>query len=158
MDEIIIRIAQPKDIEEICQIQHSSVHALKGRLYTIEILNAWAERMIPEVVQKGMETPEMRGFVAELNGKVVGFALLHDSSVRAIYVHPDFQKKGIGSRLLAHLEEEASSKGLHSLQLESSLNARSFYESHGYRVIKETKFSLSEELSMDSLEMVKDIS
>ena len=104
MNEIIIGIAKPKDIEEIFNIQHPAVNDLKSKLYTIEILNAWADRMTPEAAQKGMEKPEMRGFVAELNGKVVGFALLHERSVSVVNVHIDFQEKGICSKLLYRLE------------------------------------------------------
>jgi GNAT superfamily N-acetyltransferase len=77
--------------------------------------------------------------------------------VTAIYVHPDFQKRGIGSRLLTRLEEEASSKGFRTLNLNAALNARSFYEANGYQVIRRTRFPLNEELSVGSLEMIKDI-
>ena len=77
--------------------------------------------------------------------------------MRALYVHPDYQNKGIGSRLLGHLESNAARKGIHRLKLNASLNAGNFYEGRGYRVLRETPFVFSEKVCLNSLEMIKDI-
>ena len=157
MHNMIIRAPRPEDSEDICRVHRAAVHALAGMAYRGEILRAWAGRMTPHGVQRGLQAPGIKGFVAEFDDEVVGFAVLCESSVRAIYVHPDFQKRGIGSRLLSRLEEEAFSKGLGTVNLNAALNARSFYEANGYHVVRKTRFPLNEELSMGSLEMMKDI-
>jgi GNAT superfamily N-acetyltransferase len=104
-----------------------------------------------------MNDPEMIGFVAEWAGRIVGFSALKQQNVRALYVHPDYQNKGIGSMLLDRLEIHAAKKGLHRLKLNASLNAGGFYEGRGYRVIREIPFVFSKKVRLDSLEMMKDI-
>lgn len=42
-----------------------------------------------------------KGWVCEMDGKVVGFAIadLKENNIWALFVHPDFDKQGIGKRL-----------------------------------------------------------
>ncbi|MDQ3279223.1 MAG: GNAT family N-acetyltransferase [Bacteroidota bacterium] len=42
-----------------------------------------------------------RGWVCEVEGKVVGFAIadLKENNIWALFVHPEWEKKGIGKRL-----------------------------------------------------------
>jgi len=62
--------------------------------------------------------------VAELNGKVAGFASLsrwsdrsaYDSTAEtSLYVHKDFRKQGVGKQLLEVLVLEGENVGLHTL-------------------------------------------
>jgi hypothetical protein len=53
--------------------------------------------------------------------------------------------------------ESSISKGFRTVILNSSLNAQSFYESHGYHVIRQGTFPLSNQLKMGSLEMEKEL-
>jgi ribosomal protein S18 acetylase RimI-like enzyme len=46
------------------------------------------------------------------------------------------QGRGVGARLVAHLEAHARKAGLGELQLSSSITARGFYERLGYRLIR----------------------
>jgi putative acetyltransferase len=46
------------------------------------------------------------------------------------------QGKGIGARLVAHLEAHARETGVVELLLSSSITARGFYERLGYRLIR----------------------
>jgi putative acetyltransferase len=61
-----------------------------------------------------------------------------EGEVRAVYVHGDHAREGVGSALLAHLEDRARERGLAALVLWSSLNAVRFYERHGYERVRET--------------------
>ena len=155
--KITVRSAKQKDIESICLVHHAAVYALEGGPYKKDILEAWAAAVTPKVIQKGMDTSDIIGFVAEVEGTVIGFGAMHCDEIRAIYVHPNFQKKGVGSKLLARLETKAIENGFHHLNLNASLNARFFYKAHNYKVIKEVLFALTEKMSMESLKMEKDI-
>lgn len=46
-------------------------------------------------------TQRGRGWVCEIDDMIVGFSIadLKDNNIWALFVHPDFEKKGIGSRL-----------------------------------------------------------
>jgi putative acetyltransferase len=83
-------------------------------------------------------------------GDVVGFGHLvppgereadhpaGEGEVRAVYVHGDHAREGVGSALLAHLEERARERGLSALVLWASRNAVGFYERHGYERVRGT--------------------
>lgn len=52
-----------------------------------------------------------------------------------LYVHPDFQRRGVARALLGHLEEIAREGGLRRLYTEASITARPVFEVMGFRTI-----------------------
>ena len=80
--------------------------------------------------------------VVERAGRPVALALVKPRFLAGDYlevlaVHEDERGHGIGSRLLAHLEEIAFARGRNVFVCVADFNsrARSFYERHGYREI-----------------------
>jgi phosphinothricin acetyltransferase len=81
---------------------------------------------------------------ADEQGQVLGFALLRPFNPMPAFKHsaeityfiaPDHTGRGLGSRLLAHLEGEASARGIDNLLADiSSLNPGSiaFHQRHGF--------------------------
>lgn len=157
MKDFIIRYALPDDAADICHVHHSAVKAIQKGLYEESILNAWIAAVTPDNITKGINLKNGRWFVAGMQEKVIGFAALESERIRSLYVHPDCQNKGIGSRLLEKLESEAALKNIKTIFLNASLNACKFYESHGYVAVKKIVFKLNEAVGMDCFEMSKDI-
>jgi putative acetyltransferase len=157
MTEIHIRYALPEDREDICLVQSAAVRALHGGPYAPDIIDTWSAALTPEAAREEMNAPDMTWFVAELSGKVVGFSSMQKHEVSALYVHPDYQGKGIGSKLLTRVEAEAVRHGIHRLTLFASMNSRHFYEAHGYHVTREMLYPLNDEESMTTLAMEKDL-
>ncbi len=154
---LIIRPASTDDTEGICDVHHSAVRALSGGPYDNDTLNAWHDAMTAEKAAEAMGKPDMLAFVAEEEGVVVGFALFQQGLINAMYVHPRRQGRGVGSSLLAVIEREAVSSRVSSLTLNASLNARPFYEGHGFHVIRESVTTLNEEVSIGCLVMEKEL-
>lgn len=79
-----------------------------------------------------------RGWLCEAHGRVVGFAMGDKSTgeLWVIAVLPEFIGRGIGSRLLALVEEWLWSCGCDELwlttDLDTKLRAYSFYRKHGW--------------------------
>ncbi|MFZ0632111.1 MAG: GNAT family N-acetyltransferase [Acidobacteriaceae bacterium] len=54
------------------------------------------------------------------------------AKIRAFFVHPDWARKGIGSRLLALCEEAARAEGFTRCEMGATLTGIPLYRRHGY--------------------------
>jgi len=127
----IIRRAAPADAEQITPVHVTSIRTLCAKDYTQEQIDAWAGWKSPDKYRAAMAAGEVF-FVAEVDGRVVGFSVLHGDEVKAVYIHPDYVGQGIGRRLLDAVEAEAGDRGVELLQLTSTLTSVGFYETCGY--------------------------
>jgi ribosomal protein S18 acetylase RimI-like enzyme len=77
--------------------------------------------------------------VAESDGKPVAFMAMRDNFIDHLYVHPDYQQRGIGKNLL-ELAHRLSPEHVWLYTLQVNTNARAFYEKNGFVA---EKFGLS---------------
>ena len=56
--------------------------------------------------------------------------------IRAIFVHPDWARRGLGSLMLAHCEAEAKHAGFQRFEMGSTLTGISLYRLRGYTEIE----------------------
>ena len=93
--------------------------------------------------------------VAEQNDGVIGFGGIDVSAreqLRWIFLLPEFQGGGVGSKILSELEAIAWSCGLQSIRLHSAPGAFEFYLNRGYeRVPDNQEFGHDH----DGVEMIK---
>ena len=92
--------------------------------------------------------------VWEVEDQVVAFiAMSEDDSkswIDQLYVLPSWTGKGIGHKLLQHAHRVLP-KPIHLYTFEQNLNARRFYENHGYKAIKFSDGKNNEENCPDIL-------
>ncbi|HKO99792.1 MAG TPA: GNAT family N-acetyltransferase [Pyrinomonadaceae bacterium] len=77
--------------------------------------------------------------VAETNDAVVGFGGIDVHSVEQVkwlYVLPEHQGSGAGSKILEQLEEIGWNAGFTVLRLHSAPSAEQFYRKHGYESVE----------------------
>ena len=76
-----------------------------------------------------------KGWLCEVNGSVVGFSVasLKDASIRALFVKPEYEGKGIGTKLLKLATEWLFVAGAPTISLSTDVNTRAdnFYERLG---------------------------
>jgi GNAT superfamily N-acetyltransferase len=84
--------------------------------------------------------------VYELDGQPAGFGGVDMNEVRLLYVRPEFQGKGIGARLLRHLEDMVPPGLFADVFVYAALPAVGFYRQHGYRPEGEWQTDLGGEL------------
>lgn len=66
---------------------------------------------------------------------VIGFLAYTSETVSDLYVHIDYQNKGIGSMLL-DIAKNNSSGVLRLFTFEKNTRAQQFYERHGFKIIR----------------------
>jgi len=83
--------------------------------------------------------------LAILDDTIVGIAALDDADyLDYLYVHKDYQRQGIATQLYDAIKLESLRKGFYKLSSDVSITALPFFESKGFRVIKENKVTIQE--------------
>jgi ribosomal protein S18 acetylase RimI-like enzyme len=78
---------------------------------------------------------ENKVFVVETMERPVAFMAMRDDFIDHLYVHPDFQNRGIGKMLLDHARQ-LSPEHIWLYTLQINKHARAFYEKSGFTAEK----------------------
>ena len=121
------------DCEELAELFYHTVHTVNAKDYTEEQLDAWASGKM-DLEQWNRSFQEHFCVVAVDDEVIVGFGDIDKTGyLDRLYVHRDYQGKGIASAICSKLEQSVPG----SIVTHASITARPFFEKRGYRVIKE---------------------
>ena len=141
-----IRRYQTGDHREIAELFYRSVHESCGRDYTKQQREAWAPTPVDNEKWK-RRCDGKKPFLVVEKDQILGFAELeNDGHIDCFYVHPEHQKKGVGSFLLNHLENVAGKKGIKKLFAEVSLTAKTFFEGRGFKIVRTNEININNQV------------
>lgn len=128
-----IRRYRESDLMELTVLFYDTVHKVNVKDYTEEQLNAWAPGQVDlEVWNRSLQ--EHFSVVAVEQGILVGFGDMDESGyLDRLYVHADYQGKGIGTKICNRLEQAVQG----DIITHASITARPFFENRGYQVVRE---------------------
>jgi len=135
---MLIRVAESGDTEVVVALRHAALSASAPSVYSA--------REVVELLD-GLDVDELRAmiedrqlFVAETDGLIVGCAGWRGKHIRHVYVAPDLQRSGLGTRLVAHVESDfRDRRSASEIHVASVLYARGFYEKLGYELVTEER-------------------
>jgi GNAT superfamily N-acetyltransferase len=78
------------------------------------------------------------------------------AKVRAIFVHPEFARKGLGTLILARVEAEAAAAGFRRFEMGSTLTGVPLYRLKGYLEVERIAVQLNNGETLSVVKMVKD--
>jgi ribosomal protein S18 acetylase RimI-like enzyme len=179
-DEPLIRHATTADAAAIRSLHAAALRELGTEHYSVPQIDAMlrAGTLEPSLIRDGTY------FVAEQHGLVCGAggwtandnlavphgAVAHGSLalgtaptalpprrafIRAVYVHPDFARLGIGRRLVARAERAAAARGIRRLELFAALSGVALYRKLGYLPLAARDFALPTGGTVSTLHMAK---
>jgi ribosomal protein S18 acetylase RimI-like enzyme len=123
---MIFRQAQIEDISQIQIVRHSVNENVLSDPGLVSDADC-AEYL----VKRG------RGWVCEIRGEIVGFAIadLYDHNIWALFVHPDFERQGIGRKLHDMMMDWYFSQTKDTVWLGTAPNTRAaiFYRNAGWK-------------------------
>jgi GNAT superfamily N-acetyltransferase len=126
MTPFSIRLATTDDIAQMHRVR---VSVLENRLSNPALVRPDDYRSM--LVQHG------RGWVCEVDGRIVGFAIgdLSRSNIWALFVEPEFERRGIGRRLHDAMLEWMFAAGARNVWLGTQKGSRAegFYRAAGWR-------------------------
>ncbi len=136
---IQIRQATLEDLPEITTIFRDTIRAVNSKDYTENQIEVWSSGA--DDLEEWTDRLENLYFlVAEFKNQIAGFAYLKDGfNLDGIFVHKNFQRRTIGSKLLRIMESRASVNGFEVLKADISITAFDFFDSHYYDVEKKYK-------------------
>lgn len=131
-----IRPMTDADGTALRELFRQSIRQIASKYYEADAIAAWSasadDAEFVSRLQRGLT------LVALLHGEAVGFAQLYPANhIEMMYLSPHGSGLGIATLLCQHLEDEARIAGSQTLTTASSLAARRFFESMGFRVISE---------------------
>ena len=130
----MIRKCQPSDTERMYFIINKAAKAYKG----IIPADCYHQPYMP-MDELNQEMGRMNFFGWETNGElvaVVGFQLVKDITlIRHAYVLPEWQKQGIGNKLLSHLKGLVTTSRLLVGTWADASWAITFYKKHGFNLL-----------------------
>ena len=128
--EIIIRLAEEKDISLIADIERECFTTPE------------TENTVREVI----ENPVYEAYVSELDGEIVGHTITMSScgeeDILSVAVRPSCRRLGIGKMLMDNILQKAQTNGITDIFLEvrkSNIAAISLYERSGFEKVGERK-------------------
>lgn len=130
---MIIRRARKSDLLELGRMVRRTVRICNSRVHSSgEILAILKGNSKKAIARKISEWPIF--LVAIEEGLIVGtVSVTRDGWMRRLYVTKSFQGRGLGRKLVLEAEALLRKKGFSKMRLNSSLNAKGFYERLGYR-------------------------
>lgn len=129
-----VRRYESADCAVLAKLFYDTVHAVSVHDYTEEQLNAWASGTV-DLSQWDSSLSRHFSLVAEENGVIIGFGDIDESGyLDRLYVHKDYQRRGIASTLCDRLERAYP---VDKISAHASITAKPFFLSRGYEPIKE---------------------
>ncbi|MEW6436313.1 MAG: GNAT family N-acetyltransferase [Pseudomonadota bacterium] len=155
-----IRFATTLDANGILEAHRAAVLKTAADAYSPDILKSWAaslDRANVERMKRVIASQSELLLVADSGGTIAGFGSIvpKNEELRAVYVHPSFGGRGLGSRILIALFDLARQHHLRQLVMDASTNAEAFYLRHGFSSIERTEHTLQSGVRMACVKMRK---
>jgi ribosomal protein S18 acetylase RimI-like enzyme len=145
---IDIRRAEPRDAQAIADVHHQAWRGAYAGIIPHRALNAMISRRGGEWWANAIRRAATV-LVVEIGGKVAGYTtvgrnrareLPQQGEIYELYLRPEYQGVGLGSRLFAAARQKLADHGLKGMvvwALEDNTNALSFYAGAGGRDVAE---------------------
>lgn len=151
---IVIRKALATDVQAIYTMRNRAIIEKCSAFYSSEQLTLWTQGDIsPALIDDIVDS----FYVSTLNDNVIGCGKvnLESGMIDAIFVDPDYFGLGAAKLMLAYLEKLALENKLKFLQLESTLNAATFYHACGFVGDKVSTYHSPRGINLDCIPMRK---
>lgn len=131
-----IRSYQASDCSALAELFYETVHSINRKDYTENQIDAWASKEI-DLDRWNLSFQAHETVVCIDGNGIVGFGdIAADGYLDRLYVHKDYQRKGVASMLCDVLESATEAL---TITTHASITAKGFFEKRGYRVISENQ-------------------
>ena len=154
-EDFTIREAQQSDAVALKELFQNTVLVINRRDYSQSEVEDWAS--CGDNLSEIEDMIKTHYFIVAVNqrSQIVGFSSITPQGyLHSMFVHKDFQGKGIATMLLEEIERYAITSGIMRITSEVSLTARPFFEKRGY-IVEEEQKRKANQLSLTNFWMAK---
>ena len=134
-DTHFIRRATAADVDQVTSLFRATVETINARDYTPEQVSVWAASA--GNTENWLQKIAEQYFLVACKGNIItGYAsITHTGYLDLLYVHKDFQRRGIARQLFKALEKYAHEQQFRAITAGVSITAKGFFEKYGFRVL-----------------------
>lgn len=130
---MLIREYQLSDCKELAELFYNTVHTINSKDYTKEQLDVWAAEKI-NLDNWNRSFQEHYSIVAVDIAIIIGFGNIDKTGyLDRLFVHADYQGKGIATAICNRLEQAAQGK----VVTHASITVKPFFEKRCYKIIED---------------------
>jgi putative acetyltransferase len=148
-----IRPFRTSDGTALADLRRKTILATSDAYYTRLQRESWAAGLKPEFY-----APAEGGFIevaVDDKDNPVAFCQSAGDEVLRLYVHPDWQRSGVGRELMQRAETHIAATGHRVVRVHASSSAVPFYEKLGYAVVEATSHETRGGLALASTRLAK---
>lgn len=145
MSHCRIRRAAPADAPSIARIREETIRTVVAPLghYTPQEIDAWASNYSVDMVLRFMHEATLYVAVDERD-TVLGFGRFslsprNEALIQGVFVDASLVGHGVGSLILHQLLSDIDALNIRLTAIIATLNARSFYERHGFVCLEQIR-------------------
>lgn len=141
--EYLVATVEMADI--IHNILHTTIRTVYPKYYHKEVVDFFCQHHSMEHILEGITSGNM-GVLTD-KGIIIGTGCYDGNHITGVYVLPNYQKQGYGSKIMDCLEEDISKK-YDTVLLEASLSAVCLYEHRGYKTVGHGIYELQNDVKL----------
>ena len=126
-----ISSATLESADAIYRLVQTTIHAVYPDCYDPAVVAAFSCLHSPDVIRADIAAGKI--FILKVGDRIVGTGTVKENHIMRVFVLPEEQSKGYGTRIMDELEAIAA-RSHSAAVLEASVPARAFYLNRGYRV------------------------
>lgn len=131
--------------DAIHNILHTAIRTVYPKYYPKEVMDFFCRHHSREHTLEGIASGNL-GVLID-GDVIIGTGCYDKNHITGVYVLPDYQGRGYGSRIMDCLEAEISKKH-DTILLEASLSAVFLYEHRGYKTIGHGIYELENDVKL----------
>jgi ribosomal protein S18 acetylase RimI-like enzyme len=138
-------------------VRTRAILSINPRAYDEASVAQWAGVRMPDEFCSVIATLE--SVVAVENGKVIGWGMADPkiAQLEALFVDPEFQRRGVATRIYGMLEARSQSAGVRLLKTSATVNSVKFYESVGFSRGSRSRYHHPDGFELDCVQMEKNL-
>lgn len=134
--QLAVKLKYADNPEKVADIVRKTIQNVYPKYYPQGAVQFFLKLHCEEQIKKVMTEEQI--YFAAVQGTVVGTGSIRKNEICRLFILPQYQKKGYGSRLMDYLEEIAF-KNYTTIHIAASFPAEQMYLKRGYKILSYEK-------------------